>query len=717
MPAADDADAAAQRDDRAALVVVATAWSAAALALATTLAAVILLAAGHAGEVPWKPLLSTAAWSVPGALIAAGRPRIAVGWLMLAVALLFAGSGLAQAWVTYALAEGLTSGVAWAVWFTDRFSAVLVVCALVALLLLPDGRLPAPWWRVLLGVVVPVQVLVLAVFVLAAGPAAGPGSSFPPEVLGLQSPAGVLPRRAGEAVQGFDTLVLQLPLLLVPLAVVTRLRSASAVDRRRLVDILLAVAVFALLVVLGHGLWPSAAHVLDVVGSLLVGATLTAAVLRRRLDQVEVVVHSTAVHVVLTALVGGAYVLVTSLAARSGDEAGLPPFGAGVVAGVIALSLLPLRARMHRAVERLVHGDRADPYAAVERLARRTHGAPTLDAVLTQVGESVRASLRVPLVRVSAAGAAVEVGGAAPTAPRMSSPLRSGTTTLGTVEVRAGPGRRLTGDDQRLLDALGVHGGIAVQAVLLAGMLQASRERIVTAREEERRRVGRDLHDGLGPTLAGLTMQLGAVRRVVTSDPELAARRLEALEGAAREGLSDVRRVARGLRSPALEQLGLVEALRQSGRALGLDVTVTARPPGQLPTAVESAAYLIATEALTNVARHTGAGAAELDVRVGDGALTVSVSDRGSSHTGAPAGADHRVGARRDRVPGTGLAGMQERAAELGGSVTVGSAPGGGTTVVAHLPLRDGVAPPGTLADTRLGATDAVAAPAPSGAS
>ena len=648
------------------------AWIAAALALAGSVAAALLTGLDQVPGVPWKQILLPLVFSVPGALIAAGRPRIAIGWLMLAVALLFVGAGLGQAWVGYADTEGTDRGVAWAIWFTDRFSAFLVPCGLLALLLLPDGRLPTRHWRPVVWAVGAVQVLALVIFVFAKGTASGPDSSFPDQFLDLANPVGVLPAVLAETIQGYDALLLQLPLLLCPVAFGLRLRGATSEERTRIVGVLLAATAFVLFVVLGHALWDEASDVFDIVGSAFFATVLTGAVLRRRLRGVDFAVHHGIVYAVLTALIAGLYVVASTLAGRLGHA--LPPFGAGVVAALLALALLPLRSRLQRVVDRMLYGDRRDPYDALSRLADKTHDQPTLDAVLTEFTASVARSLRVPWAMADVGGRTV-TWGARPGGKQISAPLVSGGSRIGEVVVGADASRRLGPSDERLLTDLGRHGGMAIHAVMLADTVRASRQRLVESREEEKRRLGRDLHDELGPTIAGLTMQLGALRRLVETDPSTAVERLARLESISRDALEQVRRVARELRPPALDQLGLVEALRQTAESQGIVLQTPVDAVPRLPAGLEVAAYRIGAEAITNIARHTPSETAQLTVESSGDTIVFSIGDAGQ-------------GMDEAGPWGVGLLGMRERAEELGGSLTLTSQPGHGTLVTATLPIQ-----------------------------
>jgi signal transduction histidine kinase len=343
------------------------------------------------------------------------------------------------------------------------------------------------------------------------------------------------------------------------------------------------------------------------------------------------------------------------------------------VAAGLALAVHPLRTRLARLVDRLLYGDLADPYRALQRLADRTHTAPSIDAVLDGLAASAGASLRVPWCRVEAGGHSGTWGRRPEGGAETVADLVSGGTRLGLLRVTPGPGRRLQPDELRLLEDLGRHGGVAVQAVLLTDALRAGRQRLVVAREEERRHLRRDLHDGVGPTLAGLTMQLGAVRTLVRADPGAVEERLGRLQEAARGALDTVRRLSHGLRPPALDELGLLGALRQLAESLGLRARFPEDDEPRLPAAVEVAGYLIGAEALHNVARHAATPDVEVSVRQVDGELVLRITDAGG-------------GIEPGRPAGVGLHAMRERADELGGAVVVDSAPGRGTTVTARLP-------------------------------
>jgi signal transduction histidine kinase len=240
------------------------------------------------------------------------------------------------------------------------------------------------------------------------------------------------------------------------------------------------------------------------------------------------------------------------------------------------------------------------------------------------------------------------------------------------------PNEPFTPADRTLLEAIASHAGIAVHAVRLTTDLQRSREHLVTAREEERRRLRRDLHDGLGPTLASMTLKLDAARLLLIQNPSGVAPLLVELKAQMQETIGDIRRLVYDLRPPALDELGLVSALREQATQFsqldGLQVSI--EMPDRLPplsAATEVALYRIVLEALTNIARHAQAHMCCIRLDIAD-ALSLEVRDDG-------------VGLPSNHQTGVGIASMRERAAELGGTCLIESGVTGGTHVLVHLPL------------------------------
>jgi signal transduction histidine kinase len=422
---------------------------------------------------------------------------------------------------------------------------------------------------------------------------------------------------------------------------------------------------------------------------LLIPVTIGIAMLRHHLFDVDLVINRTLVYGTLTASVILLYVLVVGelgaiLQTRENFFISL------LAAGLVAILFAPLRDRLQRGVNHLMYGERDEPYAVLSRLGQRLESTLAPDAVLPAVVGTVKEALRLPYAAVE-----LERDGkfeiVAATGNLVEDPLRLplvyGGETVGRLVLGLRTGERtFTPADWRLLDDLAPQIGVAVHAVRLADEavrlsadLQRSRERLVTAQEEERRRLRRDLHDGLGPQLAALTMRVEAARDLISSDPAQAEALLGDLIEQTQDAVADVRRLVYALRPPALDALGLLAALRTQAAHQnhgGLRITIDGPeqlPP--LPAAVEVAAYRIALEALSNVVRHAGARNCTVRLALDEvaGTLRLEVTDDGR-------------GIGEDCGTGVGLSSMRERAAELGGTLAIEAVSPSGTRVRASLP-------------------------------
>jgi signal transduction histidine kinase len=352
-----------------------------------------------------------------------------------------------------------------------------------------------------------------------------------------------------------------------------------------------------------------------------------------------------------------------------------------VVIGLIAILVQPLRDRLQRAVNRLVYGERDNPYAVLSRLGKHMEATLAPESVLPTIVETIARSLKLPYAAIvlkqdDELTIAAAYGSQKEEQQRF--PLVYQAEQLGELVLSPrSPGEPLTPADQRLLHDLAPQIGVAVNAVRLTVDLQRSRERLVTTREEERRRLRRDLHDGLGPQLASQTLTLTAARKLLRDDPDAAEALLVNATVHVQEAITDIRRLVYDLRPPALDDLGLIAALReQIAQYQSSGVSFTLDVPDQLPelsAAVEVACYRIIQEALTNVVRHSHARICTIQIAL-NGVLILEISDDGTGLTAACR-------------PGVGFSSMRERAEELGGSCVIESIPAGGTRVSAQLPL------------------------------
>jgi signal transduction histidine kinase len=625
------------------------------------------------------PALAALPFPIVGALIARRHPDNPIGWILLVIGL-SEGLSLAiaeYAWGALIVRPGslpLGAEAAWAASWTWMPGAVLLFTFL--LLLFPDGRLPSRRWRPVVWLTTSL-LAVIAVTSALTWPHRGPWlldpKLAPPDL-------GWIDLLGGTA---FTTLIA----VCIPASVaslVVRYRHSTRIDRQQIKWFVFAAILTVLLFLAREALVSGSpwTEILGVPMVLLLPAAAGIAIFRYRLYDIDVVINRSLVYGGLTAGVVGLYVGTVTLLAQLFERTG---WGTSLVAAaVVAVVFQPLRERLQHGVNRLMYGDRDDPYVALSRLGRRLEASIPAGQVLAQVTETVAQALRLPytaveLPRDAGFQPAASFGRAVTDLVHLPLVYQGETVGRLVVGLRA-PGEAFSHADMRLLQDLAREAGAAAHAVRLTSDLQRSRERLVVAREEERRRLRRDLHDGLGPALAGMALQLETIRGLLRDDPEAADALLAKLKDETQDGLAGIRRIVYGLRPPALDELGLVAALgedsaRFSSAGPGPLVSIEAPadlPP--LPAAVEVAAYRIAREAMTNAARHSGASTCTVRIALHAG-LDLEISDDGR-------------GLPPDFHPGVGVNSMRERAQELGGRFSIDDAAPTGTTVRAHLPLE-----------------------------
>jgi two-component system, NarL family, sensor kinase len=623
-----------------------------------------------------------------GGVIAAHRPGNPYGWLWCAIGLSLGVTFLAVGYGAYALVvePGVLPGGVAAVWVSSVTTWLVVGLLPFVFLLFPDGRLPSRRWRPVAwtaGLVGVAQVVLVAV---------QPGPIDPDfDFLFVDNPVRFT-GRPGELVEwllasGVVVFAFVAILTLSAVSLAVRFRRARGQERQQLkwlAAVSIPVLGFFLADVFVPAVWES--RLVDAVAIAVLFSAMYAAigiaVLKHRLYDIDRLLSRTVVYGLLTAGGVGVYVGVVKGAEwllREGVGLG----GSLLATAVIAVGFAPARDRLQRWVDRRLYGDRHDPVRAMARLGERLRDAPggvpggdVLAGVLQTVCETLRlpsASLRVEDgVEVATLG---QPGTASETIPLEHEGQQVGALLVG---VRSGEDA-LGVADRQVLEVLAAPVAVALHAVLLSQELQRSRERLVAAREEERRRLRRDLHDGLGPILTAVTLKADAARSALDTAPDRTDALLAELRGDANQAIGDLRRVIYDLRPAPLDELGLLGALSQQidrfGRQ-GLSITLHAPPAlPVLPAAVEVAAYRIVTEALTNIARHAHAHQVTITVAI-NGDLCLAVQDDGTTSTANGDG----------WRPGTGLQSMNERVAEVGGTLEVGPTATGGR-VQASLPL------------------------------
>ena len=403
-------------------------------------------------------------------------------------------------------------------------------------------------------------------------------------------------------------------------------------------------------------------------------------ILRHGLLDIRVVVRRATTYAALAVLAGIVYVGVVAVSsAITDDGAGAGPI---VATGLVAVVVVPAYARIQQAVDRRVFGSRHDPYAIVRELGARLELAPGGDEALQLVAETLREQLRLPLVAVelTVAGAAVVVassGSMVADVERIS--LRHQGTDLGSLVIGwRTPNEPFRASERELLSTFAGQVGVIAHDAALAEALRRSRAVLLEAREQERLRIRRDLHDGLGATLASVSLGLAAAADRLDGGDVALVKLLRDLEAELADAIADIRRLVHELRPPVLDELGLVDAVRDHVRSLeagGISFEVRAPAASRpLPPAVELAAYRVALEAMTNVVRHARASRCWIGIDH-DEELGIRVEDDG-------------IGVADDMVPGVGLRSMHDRVLELGGTLGVCCRQPRGTSVVATFPLE-----------------------------
>ncbi len=656
------------------------AWAAAAVTMILGLFAAVLAILGR--DVSLLLLPGPLAYAWIGGVLLARRSGHPMGPLLCLIGLADVIGVLPYTYVRYTLVHSpgslpFSTAMLWV--NTWAYAPATILGGPVLLMFFPEGRLlsrrflPGLW-------------AALAFIPLSVG-----GYAFHPQNLGplfrnMSNPYAV-PRLEGlfDACQALSVVCGLVAGAYAAVSLTLRWRRADRVGRQQL-KWLLAVLPAAIASLISTLVAPgSVSLALGAVAGILMPVAIGIAVLRYRLYEADILLNRAVLYGSLTAGVAGVYLAVVVVAHYLFRVQGrsLPT---QIIATVLAAAVLwPLHDRVQRRVDRLFYGDRGVPYEALARLGRRVEEAADTETALNSVVKTIADSLRLPYaaleLRLGDGWSPAATYGEAP-AQLVAFPLTFQRETVGRLLVGTrSRGEQLGPDDERLLADLARQAGSATHAVALRRALDVSRAGLVTAREEERRRLRRDLHDGLGPTLAGLTLGLDTARSRSAGQPELHDL-LGRLKAETQRAVTDVRRIVYGLRPPALDEFGLVGSLREEVGRLQFEapaLTVTLDAPadglGELTAAVEVACYRIVTEALTNVTKHARATRCSVRIRL-DHDLDVQVCDDG-------------VGLPEGWRAGVGIASMRERVTELGGELAIEPSLPHGTRINARLPARE----------------------------
>lgn len=686
------------------------AWSLSLGSLALLVAALVVIGRAWSAPLPegfvsWPGQLAWALGAVGapvlGGVVAARRPENPYGWVWLAYAAAVAVMVWTRAYVSHSAAEpgalplqgfvAVAGDVAWALWL-----------GLIPFLLLlfPTGRPPSRRWRW----VARTTSLGVALMVV-------PGTLAPElGTVPLDNPVG-LSGDSGALMLGLASVGVYLVLagmVAGALSLVPRYRAAQTPERRQITWFGYAAALVGLFALLDPflelpGAW-DAVHETVVFGVLYLAVGI--AILRHGLYDIDRLVNRTLVYATLTACLVGTYVLVVGYLGSVFDGRGNAVVSLFATA-LIAVLFAPLRDRLQQGVNQLMYGDRVDPYTVISHLARRLETASAPEEVLSTIVDTVARPLDLRQVEIwYVDGTTLRLGAVHGRRPEVSTvddvsalahvrgiaqvlPLTHQGENVGALCVAPPHGAtEMSAGDRELLRDLAAQVGPATHAVGLTAELRSSlaelrrsREQLVTSQQEERLRIHRDLHDGLGPVLASMRLRLEACLESVQDRTPALATDLERLHELVGQATADLRSLVYDLHPPALAQLGLVGALRQHcarfARETGLSVQLTAPSEVDAPAATQVALFRIAQEALLNVDKHAAASSVDVSLESCDAELRLSVRDDGAGLGGRPRGR------------GAGLGSMAARAELLGGALQVRSGPELGVLVTVRIPYGE----------------------------
>ncbi|HEX6538488.1 MAG TPA: sensor histidine kinase [Candidatus Dormibacteraeota bacterium] len=668
------------------------------------------------GAVSAAFVLPFAALAAVGGLIAARRPDNWVGWLISSAATFFGIGALCSLLGTVLLYHGDVAG-RWVqlggVFWTGTAAPAFLGYAL-AVLLFPDGHLPSRRWRWL--VYAQLALVALNVFVaLVNTNQGGLGITYIP-IHGVdQTSPLAIPALTGftDAVINDSTFVQFVLVAFAAASVFLRLRGADA-ERRQQIKWFAAGTVVLAAGLVATAVLPSPVSagpaifglyvVVVLIAVLAVPVAVAVAMLRYRLYDIDIIISRALVYGVLAVLITGVYVGIAVGVGIFVGSGGKPNLGLSILAtAIVALGFQPARERLQRVANRLVYGTRATPYEVLSEFSSQVAGSYAADEVLPRMARVLKegtgaerstvwlrsgGSLHAAVTWPPSTTAELEPelpmsNGRLPLLPGMTRAVevRHQGELLGALSVEKRRGEALTPVEDKLLDDLAHQAGLVLKNVGLTADLQrrleelrASRKRLVSAQDAERRRLERNLHDGAQQHLVAIKVKLGLAQMLAAKDPEKAKQTIAQLKADTDEALETLRDLARGIYPPLLAEKGLVTALESQARKATVVVEVDADGVGRYPQEVEATVYFCALEALQNVQKYAQASRAVVRLRDADGELCFVVEDDGR-------GFDVER-ARR----GAGLTNMHDRLDAIGGALSIESAPGSGTVVRASIP-------------------------------
>jgi signal transduction histidine kinase len=662
-----------------------------------------------------------ATFPIIGYVLATRQPDNAIGWVMLAMGL-FMGLPIGS-YAIYAIhggPGGRDLGLVLQALDQPGWIPVVAIPATFLLLLFPDGHLPSPRWRWfarILGVG-----LVFIFLAILVDPAPIEGGTLP----GEPNPLGLEFLRPFLSFAYISILIIPIGAIGSVLSLVLRFRRSTGIQRLQLRWLVTAASVVSVIYAVGillslGGVWtggsetnpnPAWLNVIQSVSVLsfaLIPIAIGVSILRYRLFDIDVVINRALLFGALAVFVTLVYVaIVVGIGTLVGGRT--DPVLSAAAAAVVALAFQPARRRGQRLADRLVYGKRATPYEVLSEFSERVGNAYATEELLPRMARALasgtgaaRTDVWVRLGdRLRSDATWPEDGGPAEAIPLASAqgrstpssmlePVRHQGELLGALSIEKKPGDAITATEEKLVRDLAAQAGLVMRNVALTeqlldhiDQLRASRQRLVAAQDQERRRLERNLHDGAQQQLVALSVKLRLAEQLADRDPAKVGELLASLQSEAGDALENLRDLARGIYPPLLADKGLVAALESQARKSAVPVTIEADGIGRYPQEAEAAVYFSCLEALQNVAKYASASHAIVSLSHGDGRLRFEVTDDGVGFE--PTEASH----------GSGLQGIADRLAALDGEVEISSTPGAGTTVTGELSLAGEASSTGT---------------------
>jgi len=623
-----------------------------------------------------------------GIVIVNKRPRNAIGWVFIVAGAALALASFGQAYALHVLVAdpgALPAGQVLA-WLSNVLWPIPLVCLTLLFLLFPTGHLPSRRWRPVLwleGVIL--VLLTIASLILAT-------ASWSDPFEGINVAAGSIGDIARAAIV-IAALAEIVALLLSVVSLVFRYRHSAGAERLQLKWFVSAAAIAAVAFSVGFFFDSAVVRAIVSISLVFLYVAIGIAMVKHNLYEIDLIINKTITYGALAAFITAIYVIVVVVI---GAFIGVTEGVSLLATAIVAVAFQPIRRQAQQIANRLVYGERATPYEVLSRFSEHVgetySGEDILVRMARLLAEGTGATSAVVWLRVGdevrPAATWPENGGMATAIPLVaddppvvdgataSIPVRHRGELLGLLTVTKPPNEALSPVEEKLVADLAGQAGLVLANSRLIEDLRASRQRLVAAQDAERRRLERNLHDGAQQQLVALAVRLRLARTTASKDLAEADRMLEQLEGDVTDALENLRELARGVYPPLLADKGLAAAIEAQARRSPVPVRVEADGIGRYPQELETAVYFCTLEALQNAAKYAQANEVAVSLLEDHGELVLSIRDDGR-------------GFDRAATPlGDGLQNMADRLAALGGTLTVRSRSGAGTTIEGRLPVR-----------------------------